>query len=74
MLTLFFGRDSVTNFEEAKACDAARFAKFFHAMLKRGIHLPPSSMEAWFVSTAHDDDAIDETIKAVDESLQECAT
>ncbi len=72
MLTLFFGRDKVTNFEEAKACDAARFAKFFHAMLKRGVHLPPSSMEAWFVSAAHDDEAIDQTIAAVDDSLQEC--
>ncbi len=69
MLTLFFGRESVTNFDEAQACDAARFAEFFHAMLKRGIHLPPSSMEAWFVSTAHDDSVIDQTIATVDQSI-----
>jgi glutamate-1-semialdehyde 2,1-aminomutase len=74
MLTLFFGRDSVRDFDEAKACDSARFAKFFHAMLKRGVHLPPSSMESWFVSTAHDVDVIDQTIDAVNESLHECAT
>ncbi|MCA9250299.1 MAG: glutamate-1-semialdehyde 2,1-aminomutase [Phycisphaerales bacterium] len=73
MLTLFFGRESVRDFEASKACDRERFAKFFHAMLKRGVHLPPSSMEAWFVSTAHDDQVIDETIAAVNESLQECA-
>ncbi|NOX59335.1 MAG: aminotransferase class III-fold pyridoxal phosphate-dependent enzyme, partial [Planctomycetes bacterium] len=73
MLTLFFGRDSVRNFEEAKACDAAMYARFFHAMLKRSIHLPPSGLEAWFVSTCHSEAVIDETLAAVDGSLQECS-
>src|SRR5688500_14013227 len=54
----------VTNYNEATACDAARFAKFFHAMLERGVYLPPSQYEAWFVGCAHNDTAIDATIEA----------
>jgi glutamate-1-semialdehyde 2,1-aminomutase len=57
------------NFADAKSADHARFAEFFKAMLERGVHLPPSGYESWFVSAAHDEAVIDETIQAVHESL-----
>jgi glutamate-1-semialdehyde 2,1-aminomutase len=68
----FVARDGqkVTNYAEATACDTARFGKFFHAMLDRGVYLPPSQYEAWFVGLAHDDDAIKRTIKAARDSFK----
>lgn len=54
----------VRNYADATACDTQAFAKFFHAMLDRGVYLPPSQFEAWFVSLAHDDAAIARTIQA----------
>ena len=69
LLTIFFGVPAVRTFADAAAADHQRFAAFFHAMLDRGIHLPPSGYEAWFVSLAHDDEAIDRTIDAAHEAL-----
>jgi glutamate-1-semialdehyde 2,1-aminomutase len=60
----------VTNYTEATAGDTQRFAKFFHAMLDRGVYLPPSQYEAWFVGLAHDDDAIKATVKAAASSFK----
>ena len=73
MLTLFFGESAVRNFDDAKACDHRRFAAFFHAMLERGVHLPPSGYEAWFISLAHDEAAISETLSAAREGLRSIA-
>lgn len=70
MLTIFFGGPSVSNFAEAADADHQQFARFFHAMLERGIHLPPSGYEAWFVSLAHDEAAIQATIVAARDALQ----
>jgi glutamate-1-semialdehyde 2,1-aminomutase len=70
LLTLFFGVDHVGNADEARRADTAFFAKFFRAMLERGIYLPPSQFEAMFVSLAHTDADIDATIAAADESLK----
>ncbi len=70
LLTLFFGLDRVGNGEEARRADTTMFAKFFRAMLERGIYLPPSQFEAMFVSVAHSDEDIDATIAAAHESLQ----
>lgn len=64
MLTLFFTDQPVRNFADARAADHRRFAAFFHAMLERGIHLPPSGYEAWFVSTAHDQGSVEKTLIA----------
>jgi len=50
------------------------FAKFFHAMLDRGINIPPSQFEALFISTAHTDADIDRTIAAAAESLGSLGT
>jgi glutamate-1-semialdehyde 2,1-aminomutase len=69
-LTLFFNPEPVLDYADAKKSDTARFATFFNEMLKRGIFLPPSQFEAFFVSAAHTDDDIDNTINAARESLQ----
>lgn len=73
MLTVFFSNQPVRNFDEARACDHRRFAAFFHAMLERGVHLPPSGYEAWFVSLAHDSAAIVETLSAARDGLRKIA-
>jgi glutamate-1-semialdehyde 2,1-aminomutase len=69
LLTLFFSREPVNNYADAKQCDTKRFAAFFQAMLERGIFLAPSQFEAMFVSAAHTDADIDRTIAAFRESL-----
>ncbi|MCB1060252.1 MAG: glutamate-1-semialdehyde 2,1-aminomutase [Calditrichaeota bacterium] len=69
MLTLFFTDKPVNNYADAQKCDHARFKKFFHAMLERGVHLPPSGYECWFVSLAHSDDHVERTIEIAKEAL-----
>ena len=64
MLTCFFSDAPVTNFDEAQACRTDRFGAFCRSMLDRGVMLPPSQFEAWFVSTAHDEGTIKQTIEA----------
>jgi glutamate-1-semialdehyde 2,1-aminomutase len=60
LFSVFLGTDGpVRDFAEAKGQSAAAYAAFFHAMLDRGVYLPPSGYEAWFLSAAHDDAAID---------------
>jgi glutamate-1-semialdehyde 2,1-aminomutase len=49
---------AVTDYDGARRQDLFRFAAFFHAMLDRGVYLPPSAFEAWFLSAAHDDEAL----------------
>ncbi len=59
MFSVFWGSDeAVVDFAGAQAQEAWRFAPFFHAMLDAGVYLPPSAFECWFVSAAHDDDAL----------------
>jgi glutamate-1-semialdehyde 2,1-aminomutase len=59
MFSVFLGTDAeVTDFASAKAQQTFRFTAFFHAMLRQGVYLPPSAFEAWFVSTALDEEAI----------------
>ncbi|HEY9408701.1 MAG TPA: glutamate-1-semialdehyde 2,1-aminomutase [Jiangellaceae bacterium] len=57
--------DAVTDFAAAKRTDAARFTAFFQAMLAGGVYLPPSAFEAWFVSAAHDDAALERIAAAL---------
>ncbi len=52
LFSVFFSEDAVRNFDDAKSQDTAAFARFFHSMLDRGVWLPPSAFEAWFVSAA----------------------
>jgi glutamate-1-semialdehyde 2,1-aminomutase len=69
MFTFFFTAQPVTDYESAKRSDTARFARFFRAMLERGIYLPPSQFEAAFLSAAHTDDDIRQTVAAARESF-----
>lgn len=64
MFTLFFGGEPVVDYASAKRSDAARFGRFFHALLDHGVYLPPSQFEAAFVSSAHSDAVVDETLDA----------
>lgn len=53
MFTIFFGRRSVQNQEEAKGCDSEKFGEFFRYLFAQGVYIPPLQQEAWFVSMAH---------------------
>lgn len=69
MFTVFFTDRVVTDFAGATSSDTEAFARFFHAVLDRGVYLPPSQFEAWFLSVAHGDDEIERTLEAVGGSL-----
>jgi glutamate-1-semialdehyde 2,1-aminomutase len=71
MISVHFSDHAVTNFTTAASANNARFSKFFHAMLNRGIYLPPSAFESWFLNNALSYADLDETIKAAKESLEE---
>ncbi len=73
LVTLFFSEEPVTDFAGAMNCDRETHARFCRGMLERGIWLPPSQFEAWFVSLAHDQSAIDRTLLAVSDALGEAA-
>jgi len=70
MLTLFFHDGPVHNYEDAKQSDTRLFARFFWEMLARGVYLPCSQFETAFVSAAHTEADIEQTIAAAQESLQ----
>jgi len=69
MLGVAFSDKPVHDFADAQGCDHGLFARFFHAMLDRGVWLPPSGYEAMFVSSAHDDEAIERVLGAADAAL-----
>jgi glutamate-1-semialdehyde 2,1-aminomutase len=71
LATLFFSPGPVRDFDGARACDTETHARFCRAMLDRGVYPPPSQFEAWFVSLAHGEAAIDRTLEAATESLEE---
>ena len=71
MLSIHFSDHPVTDFASASSANNDLFKKYFHAMLKRGVYLPPSAFESWFLNNALTKDDIDKTIKATKESLQE---
>ncbi len=70
MISVHFSKTPVSNFASAAAADNSFFNKFFHAMLKRGIYLPPSAFESWFLSTALTKEDLDKTIRAAEESVR----
>ncbi len=66
MFSVFLGlTQAVVDFEHASAQDTAAYAAFFHAMLEAGVYLPPSAYEAWFLSSAHDDAAVETILVAL---------
>lgn len=64
MLTVFFTPNPVRNLADSQAASAGRYGRFFHAMLRAGVYLPPSAFEAWFVGGAHGDDEVEATCAA----------
>jgi len=71
MFGLFFTSEKVETYTQATQCDVAMFNRFFHAMLKRGVYLAPSAFEAGFMSTAHSDRDIAETLDAARGAFRE---
>jgi len=73
MFSVFLTDQPVHDFAGASRTDAAAYGAFFHAMLDRGVHLPPSAYEAWFVSAAHDDRAVQAVLDALPAAAQAAA-
>ncbi len=69
-LTLYFGKEKVTNYAQAEATDGEKFGQFFKLMLEQGINLAPSKYEAWFLTIAHTEADILETIRCIDTAFQ----
>jgi glutamate-1-semialdehyde 2,1-aminomutase len=65
MFSVFFTDEEVRDFDAAKRQEAFRFTAFFHSMLAQGVYLPPSAFESWFVSTAHDERAVERIAAAL---------
>lgn len=70
LLTLFFGVDEVRDFASASSSDTAAFGRFFRAMIARGVNLPPSQFEAWFLSLAHGPTEVERIVEATREALR----
>ncbi|EHQ51498.1 MULTISPECIES: glutamate-1-semialdehyde 2,1-aminomutase [Ectothiorhodospira] len=74
MFGLFFtDQPAVTNFHQVGQCDVARFGKFFHLMLDRGVYLAPSAFEAGFLSSSHSAQDLEATIKAAADAFKALA-
>ena len=71
MFTIFFSRETVTDWTTASSANRDMYARFFHAMLGSGIYLPPSQFEACFVSTEHTDELLEATIAASVKALEQ---
>lgn len=69
MISLHFTEQAVRDFESAQTGDNAHFKNFFHGMLQRGVYLPPSAYESWFLNAALSEEDIDHTLQATKESL-----
>ncbi len=69
-LTVYFTTQKIENYEQAEQTNGEQFARFFKLMLEKGINLAPSKYEAWFLTTAHTEEDIHQTLKAVEESFQ----
>jgi glutamate-1-semialdehyde 2,1-aminomutase len=71
LFSVFFTAEDVRDFASGRRQDAAAYARFFHGMLRRGVHLPPSAFEGWFLSTAHADADLERTLEVAAKSLRE---
>lgn len=67
ILTVFFSKTPVTGYDQARACDLERFAKWYRGLLEHGIYAAPSQFEAMFLSTAHQEEDIDAILVAAEE-------
>jgi glutamate-1-semialdehyde 2,1-aminomutase len=73
LFSVFFADHQVVDYATATRQSTARYTAFFHAMLERGVYLPPSAYEAWFVSASHDDDALARVADAVPHAARAAA-
>ena len=73
MFTMFFSDEPVTDYASAKRADAERYARFFRALLERGVYFPPSQFEACFVSLAHKERDLDATLEVAEAAFGELA-
>src|SRR5207248_11377413 len=71
LVGVFFSPEPVCNYDEARAADHERYARFFHGLLDRGVYFAPSGYETLFPSLAHTDADIDATIDSVAASARE---
>lgn len=72
LLTPFFTGQLVRDYRSALMSDTARYAAFFHGMLARGVYIPPSQFEAWFISGAHSERDVESTLKAARAAFRQC--
>jgi glutamate-1-semialdehyde 2,1-aminomutase len=73
LFSVFLTADEVGDFEAARGQDTAAYARFFHAMLDRGVYLPPSAFEAWFLSIVHTGAEVDRVLSAAAEAAEAVA-
>jgi len=73
MFSVFFTDTAVRDFDDASRTDQAAYAAFFHAMLDHGVYLPPSAYEAWFLSSAHDERAVQAVLDALPHAARAAA-
>ncbi|MYV99071.1 glutamate-1-semialdehyde 2,1-aminomutase [Streptomyces sp. SID3343] len=74
MFSIFFTDRPVHDYDQARAQESFRFSAFFHAMLDAGVYLPPSAFEAWFLSAAHDDAAVNRILDALPAAARAAAS
>jgi glutamate-1-semialdehyde 2,1-aminomutase len=70
MMTIFFKEGPVKNYNDVLKCDKEKFSKFFWKMVEKGIYIPPSQYEAWFITYAHSYEDIEKTIEAIKGSIK----
>jgi glutamate-1-semialdehyde 2,1-aminomutase len=73
LLTPFFTAAPVRDYDSALSANTNAYARFFHGMLSRGVYPPPSQFEAWFLSAAHTDRHLKQTIDAARAAMREVA-
>jgi glutamate-1-semialdehyde 2,1-aminomutase len=73
LFSVFMTTDPVRAYDDARRQDTAAYARFFHAMLERGVYLPPSAFEAWFVSITHGPDEVEHVLAAAAEAAEQAA-
>jgi glutamate-1-semialdehyde 2,1-aminomutase len=74
LFSVFFTDEQVGDYDAARRQESFRYAAFFHAMLAQGVYLPPSAYEAWFVSSAHDDEALERIVAALPHAARAART
>jgi len=71
MFTIFFTDGVVKNYSDAKNSDLNMFARFFKALLRNGVLIPPSQFEAWFLSVAHSEEILEEALEKIEKAIKE---